>query len=201
MSQLSFFAADVAEPTVFGLGGLLATHGQITTDADGSRLSILLSERWRADAVRLEFDRRGLTATVTETASTGPDDASAASSWLVRSARSPDLNALAAGWTRGAVKTVPPFPNPPGELLRCWALAAGQPDPAGYLLGADPHASQTYPRLAASLAAVGLAAAVLGARGGGPGMRIVGRRRLERLAELIGEPPAHAPAGAFPVGR
>jgi hypothetical protein len=32
-------------------------------------------------------------------------------------------------------------------------------------------------------------------------MRIVGRRRLERLAELIGEPPAHAPAGAFPVGR
>lgn len=206
MGQLSFFAADVADPTVDGLGGLLAAHGQITSGSGGSRLSILLLEDWRAEAIRLEFERRGLGSSISAGSTPDPDPEHRAAgavvdSYLVRSERSVELDALARAWTRGAVKTVAAFPSPPGGLLRCWALAAGRPDPAGYLLGTDPHASHTYPRLAAGLAGVGLTASVIGSRGGGPGMRIVGRRRLDRLAELLGEAPPQAPAGAFPTGR
>ncbi|WP_029137195.1 hypothetical protein [Nakamurella lactea] len=206
MGQLSFFAADVADPTLDGLGGLLAAHGQITRNADGSRLSILLLDAWRADAIRAEFDRRAVNSSVRRGSAPDPDPQARAAgatvpSFLVRSERSAELDALAAAWTRGAVKTAAAFPTPPGGLLRCWALAAGRADPSGYLLGTDPHAGHTYPRLAASLSAIGLTAAVLGSRGGGPGMRIVGRRRLDRLAELLGEPPVGAPPDAFPTGR
>lgn len=118
--------------------------------------------------------------------------------YLVRSARTHQLDRLAAAWTRGSVKTVPAFPVPTGGFLRCWALAAGRAEESGYLLGIDEHASQMYPRLAAGLAAVGLTGAVIGSRGGGPGVKVVGRRRLGRLVELLGDPPAGAPADCFP---
>lgn len=209
---MSLFAADVAAPTLDGLGGLLAAHGQITRSATGSRLSILLLEQWRADAVQREFELRGLRSTVVSGSASAADapslgttelmaEAAAVPSLLVRSERSRELDPLAAAWTRGSVKTVPSFPVPPGELLRCWAVVAGRPDRNGYLLGTDRHASHLYPRLAATLSGAGLTAAVIGARGGGPGMRIVGRRRLERLAELLGTPPPGAPQWAFPAGR
>ncbi len=49
--------------------------------------------------------------------------------------------------------------------------------------------------------AVGLTGAVIGSRGGGPGVRVVGRRRLGRLVELLGEPPPGAPPECFPSER
>ena len=47
---------------------------------------------------------------------------------------------------------------------------------------------------------LGLPATLLGPRAGGPAYRIVGRRRLGRLVELVGDPPVEAPAGAWPGG-
>jgi hypothetical protein len=35
-------------------------------------------------------------------------------------------------------------------------------------------------------------------RGGGYSYRIVGKRRLERLAEMVGDPPKRAPADIWP---
>jgi len=46
---------------------------------------------------------------------------------------------------------------------------------------------------------VGLAAVLVGGRGAHPMVRITGRRRLGRLAELVGDPPPRVPAAAWPV--
>ena len=105
---------------------------------------------------------------------------------------------LAGQWFRGAVKAVPPRPQIDAGFLRCWALAAGGQDDAGYRLGLDPHAPGTYDPLAAALAGAGLAGSFLGSRGGGPAVRIVGHKRLVRLTDLLGTPPAGAPTAAFP---
>jgi hypothetical protein len=51
----------------------------------------------------------------------------------------------------------------------------------------------------AALAAAGLPAVLVGSRTEGSAYRIVGRRRLARLAELIGDPPPHAPSGEWPM--
>ncbi len=85
-----------------------------------------------------------------------------------------------------------------GGLLRCWVLAAGRPDDSGFLLGLDPHAPDTYEPLAAACARAGVAGSLIGVRGGGPGIRVVGYRRISRLAELLGSPPFGAPRGVFP---
>ena len=118
---------------------------------------------------------------------------------VFRSQRTSVLAALAADWTRGAVKAVPVGLTLTAGFLRCWTIAAGQPAAVGFLLGLDPHAPDTYEPLAAVCAAAGLAGSLLGIRGGGPAVRIVGYRRCARLAEMIGTPPPEAPRGAFPA--
>jgi len=118
---------------------------------------------------------------------------------IFRSERTSLLAALAGEWTRGAMKAVPAGLTLTPGLLRCWTIAAGQPAAVGFLLGLDPHAPDTYEPLAAVCAAAGLAGSLLGIRGGGPAVRIVGYRRCARLAEMIGTPPPEAPRGAFPA--
>jgi hypothetical protein len=51
-----------------------------------------------------------------------------------------------------------------------------------------------------ALASVGLPSDIVAPtnRASGPALRINGRRRINRLAELIGDPPAAAPAEAWP---
>jgi hypothetical protein len=49
-----------------------------------------------------------------------------------------------------------------------------------------------------ALAAAGLIAVFVGPKAGGPAYRIVGLRRVTRLAELVGEPPAGAPQESWP---
>jgi hypothetical protein len=105
---------------------------------------------------------------------------------------------LATAWTRGAVKAVPEGWQLDGAALRLWVLAAGTPDGRGYLLGLDPHAPGTHPPLAAALVAIGLTTTQVGARAGRPALRVVGRRRVARLAELVGEPPNTTPTGHWP---
>jgi hypothetical protein len=212
VSQLSLFSADLTPPRVEDLGGLLAAHGQISRGRSGTRLSILLPELWRAKALLREFRVRDVSAevvSVAEAEATGLLDVdpaqgddpgpSTSSSVLLHSIRTSELDELASCWTRGGVKSVPAGLPAGACLLRCWALAAGRPDDGGFVLGLDRHAPDTYEPLAASCARAGLASAFIGARGGGPGLRIVGHRRRTRLIELLGTTPPEAPVGAFPL--
>ncbi|WP_353650259.1 hypothetical protein ABLG96_04780 [Nakamurella sp. A5-74] len=221
MDQLSLFSIGVAEPTIADLGGLLAGPGQITLGSGGARLSVLVPQRWRADALAREFAIRDVDARVREAdphefsslideVGAAPDPTAEESTgehrpigpmYLVRSERCAALVPLAAAWTRGAVKQAAALPTAPGGFLRCWALASGRCDAAGYLLGLDPRAEQLHTRFASALSAVGLTGVLLGGRAGGPAVRIVGRRRLARLAEMLGDPPPGAPEDAFPSGR
>jgi len=218
VSQLSLFSADLTPPQVDDLGGLLAAHGQISRSGWGTRLSILLAQEWRAHALLREFRVRGVEAELLPAAEAlagglvdgdpGSSDQSSDSGSdsdgrrltgvLLRSARTSVLDELGVAWTRGAVKSVPPALLAGAGLLRCWTLAAGSPDEAGFRLGLDRHAPDTYEALASSCAGAGLAVALIGVRGGGPALRIVGHRRHARLVELLGTPPPEAPASAFP---
>ena len=66
VSQLSLFSADLTPPQLVDLGGLLAAHGQITAGSDGVRLSILLADSWRADALLRECRVRDIPAHIPE---------------------------------------------------------------------------------------------------------------------------------------
>jgi hypothetical protein len=48
------------------------------------------------------------------------------------------------------------------------------------------------------MSAAGVAGAFVGPRAGGPAYRVVGLRRLQRLRELVGDPPAAVPAADWP---
>lgn len=189
VSQLSFFTAESVPPAVADLSGVLAASGQIVTvggpEVHGARLSVVVDAAWRASALADMIREAGLVAEIGRTDEDTP---------LVRTAVDPSLSTLAAEWTRGAVKTVPPRWLPGPRELRAWTLAAGNPEGEHYLLGLDPHAPDTHSPLASALMRVGIAPTLIGTRGGRPALRISGRRRLSRLVENVGEPPDGAEA-------
>jgi hypothetical protein len=180
VSQLSFFSAESVPPAVADLTGLLAAAGQVVTVGTGARLSAVVDERWRAAGLAEMITDAGLQAEVSQTDENTP---------LVRTGIDPRLLAIAADWTRGAVKRVPSHWLPGPRELRAWVLAAGCPEADRYLLGLDPHAPDTHSPLASALMRVGIAPTLIGTRGGRPALRISGRRRLMRLVENVGEPP------------
>ncbi|MGV0626090.1 hypothetical protein [Mycolicibacter minnesotensis] len=181
MSQLSFFSAESVPPSVTDLTGVLAGPGQIVVAGTGARLSAVVDAHWRAVALAELISEAGLRPEVTRTEEDTP---------LVRTAVDVRLRALAQAWTRGAVKTVPSQWLPGPRELRAWTLASGSAEDDRYLLGLDPHAPDTFAPLASALMRVGIAPTLIGSRGGRPGLRITGRRRLARLVENVGEPPA-----------
>ncbi len=189
VSQLSFFSAESVPPAVSDLTGLLATAGQIVVvggpNPRGARLSVVVDRPWRAVALAEMITECGLTPEVTRTDEDNP---------LVRTAAEPALLDIAAQWTRGAVKRVPPQWVPGPRELRAWTLAAGSPEGERYLLGLDPHAPDTHSPLASALMRAGIAPTLIGTRGSHPALRISGRRRMSRLVENIGEPPPGAEA-------
>ena len=198
MTQLSLFSADLTEPRPEDLGGLLAAHGQSARGGAGARLSILLPERWRADVLLRECRVRDVPAEIGAVAETGQVRGGPV---LLRTGRMPVLAEVADAWSRGAVKAVPSGLAPGAGLLRCWTLAAGRPADEGFLLGLDPHAPDTYEPLAAACSRAGIAGSIVGVRAGRPALRVVGHRRILRLAELLGTAPPEAPPGAFPQPR
>jgi len=109
-------------------------------------------------------------------------------SFEVRTAYSSRLNALARAWPPPADRL-----SLTGPQLRLWVAAAGAPRPEGYALGLDPDGILDKAADAA-LTRVGLA----GTFQAGPAYVIAGRRRLARLAELVGERPAAAPERLWP---
>jgi hypothetical protein len=185
VSQLSFFSADSVPPAVTDLTGVLAAGGQVVLVGGGARLSVVVDRPWRAEAIAEMVHEAGLDPEVSRTDEDTP---------LVRTAADARLVMIAADWTRGAVKTVPPQWLPGPRELRAWALAAGMPEADRYLLGLDPHAPDTHSPLASALMRVGIAPTLIGTRGARPALRISGRRRLSRLVENVGEPPDDAEA-------
>ncbi|WP_367133214.1 hypothetical protein [Saccharothrix sp. HUAS TT1] len=122
-------------------------------------------------------------------------------SWQVMTPFRADLAGLAGQWFDGCRKVVPPDFTLDGGALRLWALAAGRwvESGSGYLLGLDPTAPDTHETLRKALATSGLPSTLLSDGAGGPALRVVGRRRLERLAELVGRAPRGVAERTWPA--
>jgi hypothetical protein len=183
MTQFSLFGAAVAEPGLDDLGGVLLGGGHWVRSPSGARLSVVVADRWRADALVAAYAARGVD---------GPDAViEAEGGFAARTAFSPDLTAVAAQWTRGATEGPPPgFVLTPGGL-RLWAITAGHPDEVGYLLATAEPDDAVHLAGGAQLSRMGLAGVSISARGG-PGWRITSLKRIRRLVELLGEAPAGA---------
>ncbi|RCW40191.1 hypothetical protein DFQ14_11271 [Halopolyspora algeriensis] len=192
MGQLSFFSAEARLPRIADLAGILCGPGQAVGFGRGTaaRLSVVVADTWRADSLVAACAERGVEAELGRSDEGYP---------LLRTAFRADLTELAGRWLRGAVKSVPSEFVPDGPVLRLWVLTAGHPDAGGgYSLGLDPHAPDTHAPLASALDRAGLPAKLVGPRGGGPVLRVSGRRRVERLAELVGPVPAGAVGRCWP---
>ncbi|MDJ0393504.1 hypothetical protein QMK17_09180 [Rhodococcus sp. G-MC3] len=187
MNQLSFFSAESLPPSVTDLSGLLASTGQVVLSAAGARISVVVDQAWRAEAISDLIADCGLVADVGRSDEGRP---------LVRTAVVAELSALASLWTKGAVKFMPPGWVPGARELRAWVLAAGRPEVEGqrYVLGLDPHAPETHAPLAQALMRAGIAPTLIGTRGSMPALRITGRRRLLRLVENVGPAPENEDA-------
>lgn len=189
MSQLSLFSADARPAGVRDLAGLLCGPGQIVRfgAGDQARLSIVLVDAGRVGAVTAACAATGIDV---EPVTTGSGTVA------VRTAFRCDLVALAAEWTRGAVKAVPLEWQLDGAALRVWALATGLTDErGGYRLMLDPHAPETHLPLVGALTRLGIPPARVGR---GTALRISGARRVQRLVELVGPAPPGVPDGDWP---
>jgi hypothetical protein len=181
--QFSLFGAEAAKPGLADLDGLLIAGGdwlrrEVETDG-ASRLSILVADTWRADALVAELRLRGL----------NPDTVPAPADMIaVRTELTPILTELARTWRRGASLRVPPGLQLSPAALRLWAIATGQRDAVGYLLASAERNPDLHRAGGSQLARLGLAGMEISARPG-PGWRITSAKRLRRLAELIGHPP------------
>jgi hypothetical protein len=186
--QLSLFGVEARPASPLDFEGLLAGAGQVVRMGGTARVSIVVEEAWRARALLAEADARGLAATC--------EPAGVDGHLGFRTAYSSALAALGATWLRGAVKHPRGGFALDGRRLRLWAIAAGCRDgAAAFALKLGISDEATWGVVGAALATAGLPAVLLGPRAGGPAYRIVGRRRLARLAELIGDPPSGASAG------
>ncbi|MCF6427325.1 hypothetical protein L2C96_34195 [Amycolatopsis tucumanensis] len=187
MDQMSLFSAEASGPDIADLSGVLCGQGQITGFArTAARLTVEVDEVWRARVLVAEFARRGVAAELGRTEDGGP---------VVRTAFRSDLIGLARAWLDDEGKSLPGRFRLTGAALRLWALAAGRPGVQGYLLAVDERAPGTHEPLAEAFRQLGVPAQLVGPKGGGPAVRVTGRRRLATLAELIGMPPP----GAEPV--
>jgi hypothetical protein len=191
MSQMSLFSAGMNDPSYDDLEGLLAGPGSIERRGDAARVSVLVCDEWRVEALL-----RGLSVL-------GPG--AEAEGLLVRTAYLPQLYALAQRWHSPLGKQPPAGLRLDGARLWWWCLAAGGADSSGYRLGLGrDDGDAAWSAAGAALATAGVPAALVGRgqRGAdGPAYRVVGARRLVRLAELVGAVPSGVPATAWPTAR
>lgn len=176
VQQMSFFSAEATHPRVADLAGLLCGPGQTVVFAKATaRLTVPVDDLRRARALVAACAERGVRAQirVEETAT------------IVCTAFRVDLAPLASAWTRDGAKTVPGGFTPDGATLRMWILAGGRWAESGYVLPIDPQAPQTHGPLLDGLARCGLPATT---HQDESGLKIIGRRRLGRLLELVGPP-------------
>lgn len=206
-NQLSLFSADLTPPEPDDLAGLLAGPGRIAPSPGGARLSVVVDARWRLEALQRECRVRDVEvlpagAPPDRPSAKAPTEApvedDATGTWELRLEQAPHLDELARRWTQRSIKTLPDDLRLTAGLLRCWVITSGRPADVGYLLGLDPDAVDTHVGLAAACSAAGITGSLVGSRTRSPAIRIVGHRRCQRLAELVGSAPPEAPPGAFP---
>jgi hypothetical protein len=118
----------------------------------------------------------------------------------VRTAFSARLLPLAAAWLSDGASKVPPANLVlRGQPLRLWVQACGRTEAPGvYALEVGEGEDAGWPVVRAALAGAGVRSDLVRGAPDGPILRIRGRRRVARLAELIGDPPRPAPAGFWP---
>lgn len=191
MSQLTFFSAEAVPPALEDLEGLLAGPGRVTLTDDGARVSVLVADAWRSLALLAAMEVLGLAG---EVATTSDDDL------VVRTPVLASLRPVAERWTSGAVKRPPAGFALDGHRLRWWCLASGSADDKGVVLGLGAHDEEAWPAIGSALSGAGLPSVFLPDGAGGPAYKVVGRKRLLRLAELVGPPPPEAPEGCWPRG-
>lgn len=187
--QFSLFGAAAAEPTRADLGGVLLGGGHWVRTGATARLSVVVADRWRAEALAGAFEERALE---------GDDPIVPAEGGLgVRTRFSAELLDAASRWARGAVQGPPPDFALTAGGLRLWAITSGRRDDVGYLLGTAEADDPVHLAGGAQLSRLGVAAVSIAHRGG-PGWRVTSMKRLRRLAELLGEPPTGGEA-AWPA--
>ncbi|MFL6163626.1 MAG: hypothetical protein ACJ74U_15575 [Jatrophihabitantaceae bacterium] len=189
--QFSLFGAEAADPTLVDLDGLVLAGGDwVRTERDAAaRLSVLVTDPWRVDALRTELLDRGLNSDTAE----APGELIA-----VRTEITEVLAGHAGRWIRGATLRVPADLTLTPSGLRLWAIAAGRLTESGYLLAMSDPDGPVHRAAGGQLSRLGVTAVDVGIRGG-PGWRITSARRLRRLAELIGQGPDGA-EGNWPAG-
>jgi hypothetical protein len=185
--QFSLFGAAAAQPCLDDLDGVLLGGGHWVRVGADARLSAVVADRWRAEALLAEFAER-------DVAEPANPIVAAEGGFAVRTAVTAALVPASARWIRGA-NVGPPvgFVITPGGL-RLWALTAGRTDESGYLFATSQPDDAIHSSAGSQLSRLGLAAVSLTARGGGPGWKITSVKRLRRLAELLGDMPAGAGA-------
>nr|WP_232050472.1 hypothetical protein [Actinoplanes sp. OR16] len=213
--QLPMFGAETTEPSPADLAGLLAGPGHIGRMGGTARVWVQVDAAWRVHVLVNELHMRGLTATwasITadsvrpehraedsspeEEPSSGEENPEAVEPeppqpvFEVRTSYSRRLNALAGAWPQAAAQL---FLS--GPRLRLWTAAAGSPRAGGYALGLNPD--EDHAPVEAALVRAGLAGRV---SDDGRIYLITGRRRVTRLAELVGERPPAAPIELWPGG-
>jgi len=183
MEQMSFFSAGTTRPGLADLAGVLCGPGQLARSGDAAvRLSVVVAQPWRADVLAEEFECRGVPAEVSGVGTSESDHR------LVRTPFRDDLLELARQFSRGAMKALPADFRLASRMLRLWVVTCGRPTEGGYLLPLDRRAPDTHRPLLTAFTQVGLPGRIVGPRGGGPAVRISGRKRLTAFAEMLGEP-------------
>ena len=190
MSQLSLFGAAARDPALIDLEGLLAGNGQVVRRGDKARMSVVVDEQWRVGVLREQLaECYGMTADVTA-AEAGT---AVGTPWLT------ELLPVADAWTHGAVKQPPAGWVLDGPRLRWWCLSAGRLLAGMYIFALGPNDEQAWLGIGSALAAAGVPGALVGPRADGPAYRVVGRRRLARLLELVGDRPPGVPDEGWPA--
>ncbi|MFC0507616.1 hypothetical protein [Micromonospora costi] len=187
--QLVFFGAETAEPVLADLAGLLAGPAEVVRMGGTARISVVVDAAWRVHVLVAELAQRGIAASWEPTG----DDRHA-----VRTSYARTLKPLAAAWLRGTTKRPPAGFHLNGRRLRLWLAAAGVAEPPGFLFRLGPADQECWEPVGAALAAVGLGGDLLDPTAGGPAYLVTGRRRLRRLAELVGDRPPAVPPPAWP---
>jgi hypothetical protein len=188
--QLSLLGASAAPPEPADLEGLLLAGGDIARNGETAQISIVVHHPWRAAAIVSECARRAVAATVVSTMDSAVG---------VRTAYVAALAALARAWTDDIGRRPPRTLSLDGSVLRMWAVAAGHREGAGYVLPIMEPDQGFRDVVGAALSRLGVSAQLVSRRGGnGEMFRIVGRRRLDRLVEMVGEPPKQAPPDIWP---
>ncbi|MFF5172767.1 hypothetical protein ACFY3U_09050 [Micromonospora sp. NPDC000089] len=189
--QLSLFGTEAADPSVADLAGLLAGPGGVGRMGRTARVSIVVDAAWRVHVLAAELRSRGLATSW---------EATEDQRYAVRTSYLRTLAPVAAAWLTGERKRPPTGFHLDGRRLRLWlAAAGGAGDEGTFLLRLGADDQDWWPTVRAALAVVGLPAALVEPGDGGPAYRIGGRRRLARLAELVGDRPAAVPPADWPV--